>query len=237
MLDINKDLIGCYNTVKNDVENLIHELLDLQEQFLSLTQPKRRAFFSKIRTQFNKEKKSEFSTETAAKLIFLNRTCFNGLYRVNKKGEFNVPIGSYKKPRICDGDNLRAVSTLLQKATIICADYKDCLKHIDDKTFVYLDPPYRPLSSTANFTAYSKEDFNEEDQKQLADFCKLIDGQGAKLLLSNSDPQNEDSKDHFFKDHYPEKWGFNIDTVKASRIINCKPSGRGQINELLITNY
>jgi len=189
----------------------------------------RRNFFYEIRTEFNTDRDS-------AKLIFLNKTCFNGLYRVNKKGGFNVPFGDYKNPNICDEENLRSVSEVLAKADIICDDFEETERYIDSDTFVYLDPPYRPISQTASFTSYSKDDFNDKDQLRLAEFCKRIDSKGAKFLLSNSDPKKENPKDHFFEDHY-KKYGFNIEKVKASRLINCKASGRGQINELIITNY
>ncbi|MHC4413058.1 MAG: DNA adenine methylase, partial [Planctomycetota bacterium] len=202
--------------------------------FIPLEETRRKEFYLDIREQFNPEKISDFTTNTAAKLIFLNRTCFNGLYRVNKKGNFNVPFGRYKKPRICDEENLRAVSSLLQNTEVICAHFEDSRPYIHDKTFVYFDPPYRPLSPTASFTSYSKEDFSEDDQIRLAEFCKSIDKQGAKFLLSNSDPKSEDPMDHFFQDHYKS---FNIDTVKSSRAINCKAAKRGQITELLMTNY
>ena len=156
------------------------------------------------------------------------------MYRVNRKDGFNVPSGDYKNPKICDAENLENVSQILQKAEIICADFETSDKYINDKTFVYFDPPYRPLSATASFTSYSKDDFNEAAQIRLAQFCRHINAKDAKFLLSNSDPKNEDTDDHFFEDHYKD---FSIDRVKASRAINCKASGRGQINELLIINY
>ncbi len=234
LLDINEDLVNCYKAVKKDVGLLVRELLSLQDKFLAIQRPKRKDFYLNIRKRFNTEKVAHFNTKTAAKLIFLNKTCFNGLYRVNRKGEFNVPFGDYKSPRICAAKNLQIVSEILQIAKIICADFTHSETYIDNHTFVYLDPPYRPLSPTASFTSYSKEDFNPEDQIRLARFCRQIHSKGAKFLLSNSDPKNENPTDRFFQDHYKE---FTIDTVKAARLINCKASGRGQINELLITNY
>jgi DNA adenine methylase len=130
--------------------------------------------------------------------------------------------------------NLRAASEILRKVQILCSDFEDSDKYIDNKTFVYLDPPYRPISPTASFTSYSKDDFSEKDQVRLSKFCRRIDIKGAKFLLSNSDPQNENHRDRFFEDQYK---GFSIDRVKANRAINCKATKRGQINELLITNY
>ncbi|MBN1974549.1 MAG: DNA adenine methylase [Sedimentisphaerales bacterium] len=227
LFDINENLVHCYNTIKNDVGSVIKELKKLQKQFLTLEKTEQKEYFYQIRTEFNNDRDS-------AKLIFLNKTCFNGLYRVNKKGEYNVPFGDYRNPTICDELNLRSVSEVLQNAKIICGDFEKSDKYIDDNTFVYFDPPYRPLSPTASFTSYSKEDFNEGEQIRLSDFCRHIDDKGAKFLLSNSDPKNENPNDNFFEKHYK---GFSIDTVKASRQINCKASGRGQINELIITNY
>ena len=227
LFDINNDLVNCYKAVKNDVECLIDELKQLENKFLLLDKSERKEFYYQIRKEFNSDRHT-------AKLIFLNKTCYNGLYRVNKKDQFNVPFGYYKNPTICDAENLESVSQVLQKAEIICADFEKSDKYIDDKTFVYFDPPYRPLSPTASFTSYSKEDFDEAKQIRLAQFCRQIHGKDAKFLLSNSDPKNEDPKDHFFEDQYK---GFRIDIVKATRLINCKASGRGQINELLITNY
>lgn len=227
LFDINDDLVKCYNAIKNDVSSIIKELKKLERAFLKLEKEERKKFYYKIRTKFNKDKDS-------AKLIFLNKTCFNGLYRVNRKGEYNVPCGDYKNPKICDEENLLSVSEVLKKAKIICGDFENSDKYIDDKTFVYFDPPYRPLSPTANFTSYSKEDFDESKQIRLSYFCRHIKGKGTKFLLSNSDPKNENPNDIFFDNHYK---GFSIETVKASRQINCKASGRGQINELIILNY
>jgi len=227
LLDINEDLVNCYNAVKNNVESLVDELKSLERRFQRRKKLSQKDFYYRIRKEFNFDR-------STAKLIFLNKTCYNGLYRVNRKGEFNVPFGYYTNPTICNEDNLRSASEVLQKADIICGDFEDSKAYIDKHTFVYLDPPYRPLSPTASFTSYSKEDFHQEDQIRLAHFCKEIDDKGAKFLLSNSDPKNEDPRDHFFEDEYK---GFVIERVKASRPINCKGSGRGQINELIITNY
>jgi len=227
LYDINEDLVDCYNAVKGDVEALIEQLRALETEFLKKDESGRKEFYYQVRTDFNRER-------CVAKLIFLNKTCFNGLYRVNRKGGFNVPFGQYKNPTICHEKNLRNVSELLQKAEIICGDFEESASRIDDRTFVYFDPPYRPLSRTASFTSYAKEDFDEVAQIRLAQFCRKIDGIGARFLLSNSDPKNEDSNEDFFERQYA---GFSIDRVKASRAINCKASRRGQINELLITNY
>jgi len=233
LCDINNNLVNCYKTVQSDVCNLIKSLKTLEEKFLSLNENDRRDFYLKVRKKFNMQKDKNNSPETSAELIFLNKTCFNGLYRVNSKNEFNVPFGRYKNPTICDEKNLLAVSEILQKAKISCCDFIESIKYITESTFVYLDPPYRPLNGTASFTAYSKDSFSEADQIRLAELCKEIKHIGAKFLLSNSDPKNENSADHFFEDNFRD---FSICRVKASRLINCKAIGRGQINELIITN-
>ncbi len=227
LFDINNDLVNCYNAIKNDVESLVDELGKLENDFLPLKKSLRKEFYYRVRKEFNCDR-------SPAKLIFLNKNCYNGLYRVNRKDQFNVPFGYYKNPTICDAENLENVSRILQKAEIICDDFEKSDKYIDDKTFIYFDPPYRPISPTASFTSYSKDNFDEAKQIRLSRFCRQINDKGAKFLLSNSDPKNEDPKDHFFEDHYKD---FSIDKVKAARLINCKASGRGQINELLITNY
>jgi len=234
LLDVNDDLVKCYTAIKGQCDAVVRELGFLQNSFLPLNGAGRKRLYLDIREEFNEEKTAGFTSKTAAKLIFLNRTCFNGLYRVNRKGRFNVPFGDYKNPRICDEQNLRAVSAVLQNAEVICGDFTDSDPYIDSQTFVYFDPPYRPLSPTASFTSYSKDSFSEEDQVRLAQFCRHVDERGAKFLLSNSDPKNEDPSDRFFETHYCE---FKIAAVKAKRAINCKASGRGEINELLLTNY
>lgn len=168
----------------------------------------------------------------AALFIYLNKTCFNGLYRVNSKGLYNVPIGSYKNPKICDVDTLKKASKLLQRVTILTGDYASIENVVDEKTLVYFDPPYRPLTKTAAFTSYIAEDFNDEEQIRLAEFIKSLNT--AKIMASNSDPKNVDENDEFFDDLYA---GFNINRVPANRAINSKGKGRGKINEILITNY
>jgi DNA adenine methylase len=227
LYDINEDLVNCYKAIKNNPKSLISKLEKTEREYLSLDNEQRKKFYYEIRTRFNRDK-------DAAKLIFLNKTCYNGLYRVNRKNEFNVPFGDYKNPKICDAENLLNVSLLLEKAEIIHGDFTDSYSHISKRTFVYFDPPYRPLSLTASFTSYSRDSFSEEDQVRLAKYCRQLDFKGAKFLLSNSDPKNENPEDHFFAEHY---CGFTIDTVKATRAINCKASRRGLINELIVTNY
>ncbi|NJN44832.1 MAG: Dam family site-specific DNA-(adenine-N6)-methyltransferase, partial [Anaerolineae bacterium] len=189
---------------------------------------------SRSAVDFQTQKPDLAAVKRTAQLIFLNKTCYNGLFRVNSKGEFNVPHGSYKNPTICDVENLNAVAEILQRTTILCGDFEISQKFIHSKSFVYFDPPYRPLNKTSNFTAYDVKPFDDMEQERLANFYRLLDKTGAKLMLSNSDPHNQDKKDDFF-DHLYD--GFKIHRVKASRMINSKSEGRGQITELLITNY
>lgn len=227
LFDINEDLVNCYNTVRNNVTSIIADLRRLEHRYLKSDESRRNDMYYRIREEFN-------SDRSPAKLIFLNKTCFNGLYRVNRSNEFNVPFGNYKNPTICDEENLMAASTILQKAEIIAADFEKSERYINKHCFVYLDPPYRPISATASFTSYSKDNFNEQDQFRIANFCEQIKKKGAKFLLSNSDPTNENQEDTFFQDYYR---GFTINSVLASRSINCKGHGRGTIRELIITNY
>ena len=189
--DINKDLINCYNTIKENVEDLIQELEIKEKEFLKLESEDRQKFFYDIRKEYNSYKLEEkHNVKRAAEFIFLNRTCFNGLYRVNKNGEFNVPCGKYKNPTICDAKNLRSLSKLIQNVRFEYGDYRKSSEYIDANTFVYFDPPYRPLSITSGFTSYTKEDFNDENQKDLAKYFKELDLKNAKLMLSNSNPKN-----------------------------------------------
>lgn len=233
--DINKDLINCYNVIKNDVETLIQELSKKENEYIKLENNDRQTYFYDIRNEYNSyELETELSTKRASEFIFLNRTCFNGLYRVNKNGKFNVPCGKYKNPTICDSKNLRNLSKLIQKVTFIYGDYKKSEVYIDNKTFVYFDPPYRPLTATSAFTSYAKEDFSEENQKELAKYYRELDVKNAKLMLSNSNPKNVNNEDVFFENIYN---GFNINEVFAKRMINANSKGRGAISELLITNY
>ena len=234
--DINIDLINCYNVIKNDVNELIANLKQMESEFLKLDSDNREKYFYDVRKEYNSYKISEeeLSTKRAAEFIFLNRTCFNGLYRVNKKGEFNVPFGKYKNPRICDSNNLTNLSSLLQKVVFKYGDYKKSSECVDNTTFVYFDPPYRPLSVSSGFTSYTKEDFNDENQKELASYYRELDSKDAKLMLSNSNPKNTNKDDDFFEEIYT---GFNINEVLAKRMINADRTGRGAISELLITNY
>jgi DNA adenine methylase len=239
--DINQELILLYKTIQKDVNSLVEELKKIENEYLILNEEKRKIYFLNKRESYNNFKDkidiknfdiSWFSR--AAQIIFLNRTCFNGLFRVNKKGYFNVPFGNYKNPRICHTDNLISASKLLQKATIQYFDFTEIQSLATPKTFVYFDPPYRPLTKTASFKSYSQFDFNDEDQIRLASFYQKLDRQGTKLMLSNSDPKNIDKNDNFFDELYSD---FTINRIQANRMINSKASNRGAISELLITNY
>lgn len=234
--DINKDLINCYNVIKENVEDLIKELEIKEKVFLELENEDRQVYFYNIRKEYNSYKinEDELNIKRAGEFIFLNRTCFNGLYRVNKNGEFNVPCGKYKNPCICDANNLRKLSLLIKNVIFQYGDYAKSEKYIDNNTFVYFDPPYRPLSMTSGFTSYTKENFNDENQKELANFFRKLDKKDAKLMLSNSNPKNTNKDDDFFEEIYK---GFNINEVSAKRMINANGNGRGEISELLITNY
>jgi DNA adenine methylase len=239
--DVNQELVLAYKTIQADVEGLISFLEKLENKYHSLDSSGQKDFYYKQRERFNQnllhfdfKKFQPGWIERTSEIIFLNRTCFNGLFRVNSKGEFNVPFGDYKNPKICDVENLRAVSALLQKAEIELGDFTVSEKFIDSSTFVYFDPPYRPLSKTASFTSYSKFEFGDSAQKRLAEYFVLLSKRKAKLMLSNSDPKNENPEDHFFEDLYKD---FRIERVDASRMINSDASKRGKIKELVILNY
>lgn len=234
--DINIDLINCYNVIKNNVEELIKDLKVKEDEFLKLENEDRQKYFYKVRKEYNSYRinENELSIKRAGEFIFLNRTCFNGLYRVNKNGEFNVPCGKYKNPTICDSNNLRNLSFLIRNVVFRYGDYTKSEKYVDNNTFVYFDPPYRPLSVTSGFTSYTKEDFNDENQKELAEYFRKLNNKNAKLMLSNSNPKNTNKDDDFFENIYK---GFYINEIYARRMINANSKGRGEISELLITNY
>ncbi|NWF89352.1 MAG: DNA adenine methylase [Ignavibacteriaceae bacterium] len=239
--DLNEELILVYSVLQKSVEQLINELTKLSNEYYKIDETTREEYFYSIRHAFNeKRSKIDFDNysanwiERASETIFLNRTCYNGLFRLNKNGAFNVPFGRYKNPRILDEDNLRNVSKLLERAKIFKADFAEVKNIIDKDFFIYFDPPYRPISKTASFTSYSKYDFIDADQKRLARLFRELSHNGNKLLLSNSDPKNENPNDDFFEELYG---GFNITRIDANRMINCNAAKRGQIKELLITNY
>jgi len=240
--DLNKDLILTYLVIQQKPEYLLDYLKQYQDEYNSAAQDKRGGLFLEVRRHFNSQrleinynKMSDNWIPRAAQFIFLNKTCFNGLFRLNSKGEFNVPYGKYKTAAICDEDNILAVSSALKNAAIFHAKYNDSYSKIDDKTFVYFDPPYRPISQTSSFTTYTGAIFCDTQQMELAAFFQKLDKEkGAKLMLSNSDPTSINPDDDFFTKAYS---GYNIFRVSANRAVNCKGNGRGKISELLITNY
>lgn len=232
--DINSALINTYQQVQQNVGSLISQLEVMQAEFWKANNEERKFIYTRNRELFNSLINNNNSLDKAALFIFLNKTCFNGLYRVNRKGQFNVPIGSYKNPPICDAENLRNISVLLQNVQINCGEYKNCSDFIDNKTFVYIDPPYRPLTETASFTSYNENEFGDQQQIELGHFIDEITEKGAKVVASNSDPKNADDNDNFFDDLYAK---YNIDRVSAKRMINSKASDRGNISELLIYNW
>lgn len=235
--DINAELINTYCIIRDNVDKLIEMLYIIQNIFLPLDNNKRKEYYMNKRERFNElkiNKNENNNIEKAALMIFLNKTCFNGLFRVNRKGMFNVPMGAYKNPMICDKNNLQAVSQKLQEVNIVCGDYKLSKDFIDEHTFVYFDPPYRPLTNTSSFTAYTKSLFNDESQKELADYVNELNKKNTKILVSNSDPKNSNIDDNFFDNIYAN---YNIKRIEATRMISCKSKGRGKIKELIISNF
>ena len=235
--DINAELINTYVIVRDYIEELIKLLKKYQLEYVPLDTEDRKSYYMAKRERFNDLKvngNEAENIEKAALMIFLNKTCFNGLYRVNKKGLFNVPMGAYKNPLICDEKNLRKVSEKLKNVRIVCGDYRKSEDFIDEHTFVYFDPPYRPLTETASFTAYTENLFNDEKQIELAEFVESMHKKGAKIVVSNSDPKNSNTEDVFFDKIYS---AHKIKRVEATRMINCNSESRGKIKELLISNF
>ena len=232
--DINKELIYTYTTIRDNVDELIELLREYEQEYLVSDEEARKAIYYAKRDRYNEVKTFQYNTvELSALFIFLNKTCFNGIYRVNSKGAFNVPQGSYKNPCICDRENLLAVSQKLSDVKIVWGDYTLSSNFIDENTFVYFDPPYRPLTTTANFTSYTKDGFNDESQIELARFIDKLGERGAYIVASNSDPKNVDENDTFFDRLYEKH---KILRVKASRAVNSNSSKRGKVSELLIVS-
>lgn len=229
--DINEELICTYRVIKENVEDLIASLDVIQSEYIPLSSDDRKSYFIAKRSLFNAKKITPL--ETAALFIFLNRTCFNGLYRVNSKGEFNVPHGKYVNPRICDADNLRACSKVLQKVEILCGDFAETGRYAGPDTLYYFDPPYKPITETSSFTSYTRGGFDDQEQIRLRDFCDNISAAKSSFIASNSDPRNANSKENFFDIIYNN---FFIRRVSATRMINSDASGRGSISEIMISN-
>ena len=245
LYDINEELILVYKVIQRTPQPLIKRLTDIETTFCRLEEEQeRKDFYYQIRSDYNRmhrqidyQRYSESWVERAADMIFLNKTCFNGLYRVNRKGEFNVPFGRYKNPKIFDIENIFAVSQALQKAEIFCGDFTSCESQVSERSFIYFDPPYRPISKTSSFTSYSKGSFTDQDQIKLGEFYKKLDRERhAKLMLSNSNPKHENPDDHFFE-HVYQEYSIYLKTVYANRMINSKATKRGPITELVVTNY
>jgi DNA adenine methylase len=232
--DVNQELIATYVALRERTEELIGALKRLENTSLSLDGENRENYYYANRDRFNSLKRDGVnSVELASLLIFLNKNCYNGLYRVNSRGAFNVPYGGYPKPVICDETNLLAVAKKLRGVKIKRADYKEALSFIDARSFVYFDPPYRPLSATANFTSYAAGGFGDREQEALAGFIDEISARGARFVASNSDPKNADANDDFFDRLYSRH---RVERIFAGRAINSKGASRGKISELLISN-
>ena len=241
--DFNPELILCYRTIQKDVEGVIDELQKFQDEYDILSKENRKEKYFEIRKIFNESrpninffKFSKIWCLRTAQMIYLNKTGFNGLFRVNKDGNFNVPSAGGNDKIFLDKRNLRLVSNVLENVTILQGDYTVCNELIDKNTFVYFDPPYRPITNTS-FTTYSTHVFDDKEQKRLASFATNLGKKGARVMLSNSDPKNADPNDDFFDNLYSIENGFKIDRVQAIRAINSKGQGRGRISELLIMNY
>lgn len=231
--DINSDLVCCYQTVRDQVEALIESLRDYEQLYLALqTEDNRKDFYMAARSRYNE--KNLDSIENTTLFFFLNRTCFNGLYRVNKSGLFNVPFGKYANPTICDPDTLRMDSELLQRVEIMNGDFEETFQHAQGNTLFYFDPPYRPLSDTSSFNDYTKEAFNDDAQIRLKEYCDRIHAAGYHFMLSNSDCKGKNEADNFFDVLYE---AYQIERVWASRNINAIASKRGKLTEILVRNY
>jgi DNA adenine methylase len=223
--DINKTLVQAYTHIKEDVENLITSLKKLESEFLTKDEDARKEFYYSMREKYNSLSHEDF--EKSLYFLFFNKTAFNGVYRENSKGGFNVPIGSYKNPKIVDEENLRAVSEMLSNTKITSGSFVDAVKNAKAGDFVYFDPPYHPLSETSSFTSYSKDSFTKDDQIKLRDLFIELDKKGVYVMLSNSSAP-------FIQEIYS---GYRQVPVYANRMINSKSDKRGKISEVVILNY
>lgn len=237
--DINTDLVNLYEVVKSHPQKLLDFLQTLQDEYDQLEDKEaKKPYYYAKREEFNLRENN--TVKHAGLFMFLNRAGFNGLYRVNSKNQFNVPIGSYKQPKFVFEEVIHRASELLTNVEMLNTSFEDTLRtaqetNIDNlPTFVYLDPPYKPLSESSSFTSYAKDSFNDDDQVKLKQVCDLLNEQGYQWLLSNSDTTNLDPENKFFDELYSE---YTIERVSAGRSINSKGSKRGKINELLIRNY
>ena len=219
LIDINDDLINTYKIIRNNISELIELLRKHKNE---------REYYYNIRhADRNSNTFNDWpDIQKASRTIYMNRCCYNGLYRVNSKGHFNVPFGKYKNPKFCDEINLKAVHYALQNTCLVNGSFEKCLDYAEKGDFVYLDPPYVPISESANFTSYTKENFGKNDQIKLFEVFKILDERGCKVMLSNSYSE-------FTLDLYKD---YRINTLRAKRSINSDPNNRGEIKELLITN-
>lgn len=231
--DVNADLVTCYRTVRDKVEQLIPVLKALQKKYHALEgEEARREMFMDVRQRYNEKKLDP--VENTALFFFLNRTCFNGLYRVNRRGLFNVPFGKYVQPQICDEDTLRTDSQMLERVEIMQGDFEQTLRSATTNTLFYFDPPYRPLSNTSSFNDYTKEPFNDDSQRRLKRFCDELAIEGHMFMLSNSDSKDEGETEGFFQQLYAN---YHIEHVMASRNVNANAAKRGKISEIVVRNY
>ncbi len=231
--DINPDLAQCYRVVRDKPRGLIASLREIQDLYYAIdTEEGKKEFFLKKRDLYNSKQLSDI--ENATLFIFLNRTCFNGLYRVNKSGLFNVPFGRYTNPLICDEETIMADSEILQKVEILNSDFEKTIDVAETRTLFYFDPPYRPLSNTSNFNNYAKEVFNDDEQIRLKMFCDRVHGDGYYFMLSNSDGYAQNCNDTFFDDLYRD---YNINRVWASRNVNADASKLGKLTEIVVRNF
>lgn len=231
--DINPDLTTCYRTVRDNPKELIASLQDIENTYFSLnTEEARKEFFMVVRNRYNE--KNLDPIENTTKFFFLNKTCFNGLYRVNKKGLFNVPFGRYSNPTICNPETILKDSELLQRVEILNGDFEGTFEYAQGNTLFYFDPPYRPLNDTSSFNNYAKEAFNDDAQIRLKKYCDRINDAGFKFMLSNSDSKSVNREDNFFDMLYA---AYQIERVLASRSINSNPNKRGELTEILVRNY
>jgi len=223
--DINKALMSAYINVRDNVYELVASLKEIESEYLSLDEEDRQAYYYERREEYNNEQFNTIRKTTL--LIFLNKTCFNGLYRENRKGNFNVPFGRYANPTICDEDNLRATSKVLKYVVVSTGSFEDAVAKAQAGDFVYFDPPYFPLNPTSSFTSYSIDDFLEDDQRKLKAIFDKLTKKGVKVALSNSDTP-------FIRELYKN---YRQEKVMAGRAINSAGSKRGKISELVVMNY
>jgi len=237
--DLNPELMLCYRVIREDADSVVRHLLSLSDNYPTDKEGQKEIYYG-VRDEWNADVgmrgpiEGEAAAARAARTIFLNKTCFNGLFRVNKSGLFNVPCNYTKRPSLPTEAELLEVQEALQGVNIRVAGFEECEGLVDEGSFVYFDPPYRPLSDTSGFVSYSKEDFDDDDQRRLAELFRRLDAKRARLMLSNSDPRNSNPTDDFFDDLYS---GFEIDRVLARRSINSVGGGRGEISEILVRNY